>query len=135
MTYAHTERLFPIALLLIRLLAAYMFALHGTAKFFEFPISMTEGNGSVPLVSQYGLAGVLEIGGGLLIALGLFTRPAAFVLSGMMAFAYFVVHGGNPLLPMLNGGELAAMYSLFFLLLVFTGAGKYSLDARLAARA
>lgn len=119
-----------VMLLLVRVLSGYMFLLHGTAKFFEFPQSMTDGNGAVPLFSQYGLAGALEIVGGILLILGLFTRGTAFVLSGMMAFAYFVVHGGNPLLPMLNGGELAAMYSLAFLMLVFYGGGKYSLDTK-----
>lgn len=118
----------PYAFLLARILIGYMFLLHGTAKFFEFPLSMTDGNGSVPLFSQYGLAGILEIVGGILFILGCFTRSVAFVLSGMMAFAYFVVHGGNPLLPMLNKGEGAALYSLAFLLFVFTGAGKFSVD-------
>ena len=60
--------------------------------------------------------------------LGLFTRPVAFLLAGQMAVAYFFIHGGNVLLPMTNGGELAALYSLMFLLLVFTGGGKYALD-------
>ena len=118
----------PFALLLARVATGYMFLLHGTAKFFEFPLSMTNGNGSVPLMSQYGFAGMLEIVGGTLLMLGLFTRPIAFVLSGMMAFAYFVVHGGNPLLPMLNGGEAAALYSLMFLLFFFIGGGRFSVD-------
>jgi putative oxidoreductase len=122
----------PYALALLRLIAAYMFIWHGTAKFFEYPVSMTGGNGGVALFSQYGLAGVLEIGGGILFALGLFTRPVAFVLSGFMAFAYFAVHGasGNLLMPLLNNGELAALYSLVFLYFVFSGAGAFALDNR-----
>ncbi|VTR49408.1 DoxX family protein [Actinobacillus pleuropneumoniae] len=82
----------PYALALLRIVAAYMFLLHGTAKFFEFPVSMTGGNGSVPLMSMYGIGGILEIGGGILLLLGLFTRPVAFLLSGMMAYAYFFMH-------------------------------------------
>lgn len=122
----------PYALALLRIIAAYMFFWHGTAKFFEYPSSMTGGNGGVALFSQYGLAGVLEIGGGILLALGLFTRPVAFVLSGFMAFAYFGVHASadNLLLPLLNNGELAALYSLVFLYFVFAGAGAFALDNR-----
>lgn len=116
-------------LLLVRVLTGYMFLLHGTAKFFEFPVSMTEGHGAIPLFSLFGAGGVLEIAGGILLVLGLFTRPAAFLLAGQMAVAYFFIHGGNVLLPMANGGELAALYSLMFLLLVFTGGGKYALDS------
>lgn len=127
------EKLSPVAFLIVRLFAGYFFLLHGTAKFFEFPVSMTGGNGSVALFSLFGAAAVLEIVGGVLIMLGLFTRQTAFILSGQMAYAFFIVHGaqGNIFLPMLNGGELAGIYSLLFLLLVFTGAGKLSLDQKL----
>lgn len=83
----------------------------------------------MPLFSPFGAGGVLELAGGALLMLGLFTRPVAFLLSGQMAVAYFFIHGGNVLLPMTNGGELAALYSLMFLLLVFTGGGKYALDS------
>ncbi|EFN01785.1 hypothetical protein appser13_20940 [Actinobacillus pleuropneumoniae serovar 13 str. N273] len=94
----------PYALALLRIVAAYMFLLHGTAKFFEFPVSMTGGNGSVPLMSMYGIGGILEIGGGILLLLGLFTRPVAFLLSGMMAYAYFFMHATaeNIALPLVN---------------------------------
>ncbi len=113
-----------------------MFIQHGTAKFFELPVSMTDGNGAVPLFSQYGLAGSLEIVGSILFMLGLFTRQTAFLLSGFMAFAYFFIHASAStlLLPMLNEGELAALYSLFFLVFVFTGAGKFSLDKAVLKR-
>jgi putative oxidoreductase len=90
------------------------------------------------LTSLPGLAGVLEVFGGLLILIGLFTRPVAFVLCGFMAVAYFMAHGsqGNVLLPMLNGGELAVLYCFVFLYLVFAGAGAWSVDAlRHGARA
>ena len=116
------------ALCLVRAVTGYMFLQHGLAKFFEFPVSMTDGHGAVPLFSLFG-GGVLELAGGALLILGLFTRPVAFLLSGQMAVAYFFIHGGNVLLPMTNGGELAALYSLMFLLLVFTGGGKYALDS------
>lgn len=124
------EKFSPIALLVARVIAAYMFLLHGTAKFLEFPVSMTGGNGAVPLFSIYGAAAVLEIIGGLLIVLGLFTRVTAFILSGQMAVAYFFFHASaeNFLQPMLNQGELAALYSVFFLVFVVSGAGKLSLD-------
>ncbi|ABN75072.1 MULTISPECIES: DoxX family protein [Actinobacillus] len=120
----------PYALALLRIVAAYMFLLHGTAKFFEFPVSMTGGNGSVPLMSMYGIGGILEIGGGILLLLGLFTRPVAFLLSGMMAYAYFFMHATaeNIALPLVNQGELALLYSVVFFLLVFVGAGAFALD-------
>lgn len=123
----------PIAFLITRVVAGYMFLLHGTAKFFEFPMSMTNGNGSVPLASIYGVGGILEIVGGIFFILGLFTRQTAFILSGMMAYAFFIMHGaqGNVLLPLLNGGELAGVYSVLFLTYIFIGGGKYSLDAKL----
>lgn len=127
------EKFSPLALLVARVIAAYMFLLHGTAKFFEFPVSMTGGNGAVGFFSVYGAAGVLEIVGGILIILGLFTRATAFILSGQMAVAYFFFHADAATLfqPMLNKGELAALYSVFFLVLVVTGAGKLSLDHKL----
>ncbi len=120
----------PYLLALLRIIAGYMFLLHGTAKLFEFPVSMTGGNGGVPLLSLYGIGGIIETVGGLLLILGLFTRPAAFVLSGQMAYAYFLIHASadNLLLPIVNQGELAALYSLVFLYFVFAGAGAFALD-------
>ncbi|WP_040976545.1 DoxX family protein [Necropsobacter massiliensis] len=124
----------PYFLALLRIIAGYMFLLHGTAKLFEFPVSMTGGNGGVPLLSLYGIGGIIEIVGGLLLVLGLFTRPAAFVLSGQMAYAYFLIHASadNLLLPIVNQGELAALYSLVFLYFVFAGAGAFALDNKRA---
>ncbi|MDG6894913.1 DoxX family protein [Volucribacter amazonae] len=120
----------PYLLALLRIIAGYMFLLHGTAKFFEFPISMTGGNGGVELFSLYGLGGLIEIIGGLLLILGLFVRPAAFLMSGQMAYAYFFIHASadNLLLPLVNKGELAALYSLVFLYFVFVGGGAFALD-------
>lgn len=128
------DKLNPVALLVVRVLVGYMYLLHGTSKFFEFPVSMTGGQGSVELFSIFGFAGILEIVGGVLLILGLFTRAVSFLLSGQMAYAYFFVHGGDIFFPPLNHGEAAALYSLMFLVLVFTGAGKLSLDHRLFCR-
>ena len=120
----------PYALAALRIVTAYLFIQHGTAKLFGFPHQeMFDG---LQLFSLMGLAGVLEVAGGLLIGVGLFTRPTAFVLSGLMAVAYFMAHApqGNVIAPMLNGGELAALYSFVFLLFAVTGAGALSLDGR-----
>lgn len=112
---------------LLRVVAAYMFMLHGTTKLFQMPYIEMFAN--VPLMSIYGLAGVLEVGGGLLLLLGLLTRPVAFVLSGQMAVAYFMAHTEpNVLLPILTGGELAALYSFVFLYFAAAGGGAWSLD-------
>jgi len=103
-----------------------MFMLHGTAKFFSFPVSM--GGGS-PL-GIYLAAAILEVGGGLLLLLGLLTRPVAFILSGQMAVAYFMAHAsqGNALFPIANGGESAALFSFLFLYFAAAGGGAWSLD-------
>lgn len=118
----------PQALALLRIVAAYLFIQHGTAKLFGVPHqAMFDG---LQLFSLVGLAGLLEVAGGILIAVGLFTRSTAFVLSGLMAVAYFMAHAtqGNVLAPMLNQGELAVLYSFVFLAFVFTGPGAWSLD-------
>lgn len=120
----------PYALAALRIVTAYLFIQHGTAKLFGLPHQeMFDG---LQLFSLIGLAGVLEVAGGLLVGVGLFTRPTAFIMSGFMAVAYFMAHAsqGNVLVPLLNGGELAALYSFIFLLFVFTGAGALSLDER-----
>ena len=126
------EKFTPYALALLRIVSAYMFMLHGTAKFFEFPVSMTNGNGPVALASIYGVGGILEIGGGLLLLFGLFTRATAFLLSGMMAYAYFFIHTSTTdiFLPLVNNGELALLYSVVFFLLFFVGGGAFALDNR-----
>ncbi|HHF2664746.1 TPA: DoxX family protein, partial [Haemophilus influenzae] len=124
------EKYRPYFLAFLRIVVAYMFILHGTAKFLEFPISMTGGNGAVgdPMLL---VAGVIEIVGSILLILGLFTRQAAFILSVEMAYAYFFLHvagKGNLFFPIANGGELALLYSLLFLYFVFSGAGACALD-------
>jgi putative oxidoreductase len=133
-TNQRLQSLAPHALALLRIVTAYLFIQHGTAKLFGVPHqAMFDG---LQLFSLIGLAGVLEVGGGLLLAAGLFTRPSSFVLSGFMAVAYFMAHAsqGNVLAPMLNGGELAALYSFIFLLFVFTGPGAWSVDGARRAR-
>jgi putative oxidoreductase len=118
----------PRALGALRIVAGYLFMAHGTTKLFNIPY--IEMFAHVPLASLAGVAGVLEVVGGLALVLGLFTRPVAFVLSGLMAAAYFIAHApqGNALLPILNGGELAALYSFVFLFIAAAGSGAWSLD-------
>lgn len=126
----------PFALALLRITAGYMFLLHGTAKLLEFPVSMTGGNGAVELFSLYGIGGLIEVIGGILVILGLFTRPAAFLMSGQMAYAYFFLLSAadNILLPIVNKGELALLYSVVFFLFVFSGPGAFALDNRFAKK-
>ena len=118
----------PRALGALRVVAGYLFMVHGTTKLFHAPYIEMFAN--VPLASLAGVAGVLEVIGGALLIVGAFTRPAAFVLSGLMAFAYFIAHAsqGNALLPILNGGELAALYSFLFLFIAAAGPGSFALD-------
>lgn len=120
-----SNRFAPAVLSLLRIAAAYMFVLHGTAKFFSFPVSMGGGSPS----GIYLAAAVLEVGGGILL-LGLLTRPVAFILSGQMAVAYFMAHAsqGNALFPIANGGESAALFSFVFLYLAAADGGAWSLD-------
>ena len=118
----------PRALGALRIVAGYLFIAHGTAKLFGAPhVAMFDG---LQLWSLAGVAGILEVIGGALLIAGLFTRPAAFVLSGLMAVAYFIAHAsqGNALLPLLNGGELAVLYSFTFLYFALSGPGAWSLD-------
>lgn len=117
------------ALAVLRIVTAYLVIPHGTAKLFGVPHqAMFDG---LQLMSLMGLAGVLEVFGGLLFLIGLFTRPVAFILCGFMAAAYFMGHApeGHVLLPMLNQGELAVLYCFVFLYFVFAGAGAWSVDA------
>ncbi len=113
----------PYALSLLRIAAGFTFSLHGFQKLFGY-----FGGRHFELLSLLGIAGVLESFGGLLILLGLFTRPVAFLLCGEMAFAYFKQHASKGFWPITNGGELAVLYCFIFLLLVTAGAGPLSLD-------
>lgn len=119
----------PRILGLLRIVTGFLFLQHGSAKLLGAPhIAMFDG---LQLMSLIGLAGVLELGGGVLIVLGLFTRPVAFILSGMMAVAYFMAHATKGFLPILNQGELAVMFCFVFLYFSVAGGGSYSIDAKL----
>jgi len=115
---------------LLRIASAFMFMLAGTMKLFAFPAGIPPHGGTVRLLSQAGLAGVLETLGGGLLLLGLFTRPVAFLLSGEMAVAYFQFHAPRGFWPVLNGGEPAALFCFLWLYFSAAGAGPWSLDAR-----
>ena len=119
----------PRILSVLRIITGLLFLEHGTMKFFNFPPSEMFANGIVPLFSLYGLAGALELVGGALIALGLLTRPVAFILSGEMAFAYFMEHATSGFYPANNGGEPAILFCFIFLYLACAGAGPWSVDA------
>ena len=124
----------PYLLSVLRIIGAFLFAQAGTAKMFAFPAAVMPGGGTAPLMSLVGVAGALETVGGLLLLVGLFTRPVAFVLSGLMAFAYFIGHAGNGLWPILNGGTDAILFCFLWLYFSAAGAGPWSLDALLQRR-
>jgi len=115
----------PYAFAALRIVVALLFIEHGTMKLFGFPAAMPM---QISLFSLMGLAAVIEVVGGLLILLGLFTRPAAFVLSGEMAVAYFLAHAPQSFWPAVNQGEAAILFCFVFLCLVFVGAGAFSVD-------
>lgn len=125
------QSLTPSFLSLTRIIVAFLFMPAGTAKLFAFPAAVMPGGGTVDVFSLVGVAGVLEAGGGALLLLGLFTRPVAFLLSGEMAFAYFLGHAGNGFWPLLNGGTDAVFYCFTFLYFSAAGAGPWSVDALL----
>jgi putative oxidoreductase len=120
----------PQALALLRIVTALLFIEHGAMKLFGFPPSEMP---APAVFSLFWFGGVLEFVGGILVLLGLFTRPVAFVLSGEMAVAYWMVHAPQGFFPVLNGGEAAILFCFVFLYLFFAGAGAWSLDARRSA--
>ena len=119
----------PQLLSVLRIVAAFLYLLHGTQKRFGIPPSAK--GGTVELASRMGAAGTIEIVGGLLILLGLYTRVAAFICSGEMAFAYFLAHAPRGWLPIQNGGELPVLFCFIFLYLAAAGGGAWSLDRAL----
>ena len=121
---ARLTSLSPWFLALLRVMAALLLISHGTMKLLGFPATDFQ----PPLFSLFGLAGVIEITGGLLLVLGLFTRPAAFILSGETAAAYFIAHAPQSFFPLQNGGESAVLFSFTFLYLVFAGPGAVAVD-------
>jgi putative oxidoreductase len=119
----------PWFLALLRVVAALLFMSHGTMKLLGFPASDFQ----PPLFSLFGFAGIIETAGGLLLILGLLTRPVAFILAGEMAVAYFMAHAPQTFFPLQNGGESAVLFCFVFLYLVFAGPGAAALDNARAA--
>ncbi len=109
---------------LLRIMAGLLLLWHGSQKLFGYPQAPPDAPAFVIYV-----AGSIELVGGILVAIGLFTRQAAFVCSGLMAAAYWMAHGSKHLFPLLNGGELAALYCFVFLFIAANGAGMWSADA------
>jgi putative oxidoreductase len=115
------------ALSVLRAMSGLLLLQHGTAKVLDFPY--IEKMANVVPTSPGGIAGFLELFGGALLVMGLFTRPTAFVMSGLMAAAYFIGHAKRSFFPIVNEGELAVLYCFVFLFLAFAGGGPWSLDA------
>ncbi len=110
----------------LRLIAGLMFVQHGLSKYLGWPASSPPG---FQLFSLLAVAGVIEIAAGVMIAIGLYTRSAAFLASGMMAFAYFMSHAPRGFFPQANGGELAILYCFLFLYFALAGGGPWTADA------
>ena len=123
---ATLDRQTPWALAALRIVTALIFMAHGTQKLIGFPAPPARGLPEIG--SLLWIGGVMELAGGALILLGLFTRPVAFLLAGEMAVAYWMFHAPRNFYPALNGGDAAILYCFVFLLLVFTGPGALSLD-------
>jgi putative oxidoreductase len=121
----------PRVLSLLRIVSAFLFMQHGGQKLLGFPAPQRH---TFDLLSLSGVAGVLELFGGALLLVGLFTRPVAFLLSGLMAFAYFIAHAPRNFWPLINHGELAALFCFVFLYIAFAGGGDWSVDRLLARR-
>jgi putative oxidoreductase len=120
------DRYTPYALAVLRIVTALIFIEHGTQKLFGFPAPPP--SGLPPAFSLFWFGAIMESLGGLLILVGLFTRPVAFLLSGEMAVAYWMFHAPRSFFPILNGGDAAILYCFIFLLFVFTGPGAWSID-------
>jgi putative oxidoreductase len=127
MDFTFLSRWSPQLLSVLRIITALLFFAHGSAKFFGFP--QVEMLANVSLASPGGIAGILELVGGALLIIGLFSRLAAFILAGLMAVAYFMAHAPQNFHPILNGGELAIMFCFVFLYIAAAGPGPWSVDA------
>jgi len=130
MTESRLSSYSPAALGVLRIMSGLLCLEHGTQKFFSFPDGKMSGVGW-GFDNPIAFAGIFELFCGLLIALGLFTRPAAFLASGTMAVAYFMVHAPQNFWPLNNGGETPVLYCFVFLYLVFAGPGAFSVDPRI----
>jgi putative oxidoreductase len=117
----------PRALSVLRIYTGLLLLEHGTAKILGFPAVASFTN--IPISSLVGASGLIELTGGALFTIGLLTRPAAFILSGFAAVAYFMVSAPRGFYPILNNGELASLFSFVFIYFVFSGPGPWSLDA------
>jgi putative oxidoreductase len=117
------------ALSVLRIITGLMIIEHGTAKLLGYPVVASFAN--LKLFSLLGAAGIIELVGGALLILGLFTQPAAFILGGEMAVAYFMVHAPRSFFPLINGGTLAIIYCFACLYLSTAGAGPWSVDAQM----
>jgi putative oxidoreductase len=110
---------------LLRIMTGLLLLEHGTTKHLSFPLTDMS---SIPTFSLFGIAGLFELVGGVLFAIGLFTRPVAFILSGFTAAAYFIQHAPQGFFPIMNGGELAILYCFVFLFFAAAGSGAWSID-------
>jgi putative oxidoreductase len=119
----------PRLLSLLRIVTAITFMMSGTVKLFAYPMGVPPDGGTVQLMSQAGIGGILEVFGGFLLLIGLFTRPVAFILAGEMAVAYFQFHAPHAFWPMMNGGTTAVLYCFILLYFSAAGAGAWSVDA------
>ena len=120
--YASLENGRPYMLSVLRIMAGLLFLEHGTAKYFGFPAA------GPPMNTLLYVQAAIEIIGGILVALGLYTRPVAFILAGNMAVAYFMAHFPKSFFPIANGGDAAVLYCFVFLYLFFAGGGAWSVD-------
>jgi putative oxidoreductase len=119
----------PNLLSVLRIIAAFLFIQFGTAKLFALPAAVMPGGATAAVASLPGIAAVLEAFGGALLFVGLFTRPVAFLLSGEMAFAYFIGHAPQGFWPVLNQGHPAILFCFVWLYISAAGAGPWSVDA------
>lgn len=124
--FSQLSRYTPQALGALRIVSALLFIQHGAQKLLSFPAALEMG--TPPLLSLMGVGGLIELGGGVLLLIGLFSRPVAFVMAGQMAVAYWMFHAPSSFYPILNGGDAAILYCFVFLLFVFTGPGAWSVD-------